>query len=212
MNTELNAASACKGEFGTGATTLDRTEARFDKHLVHKSSDENVFVSHIEPVQSPGPIAPTKNDLARQRTDHFRVVLRIKRDHPLFFDRDRGHVHAICFMEAAQQSAMAVAHLFYGVPLDVEFVTTECSAQFLSVANIDDPLIADQTVSDHVYRRGRLIRMHTALVIRQGSLERARLAGTIILLKKQQLKYLEECASAADPAIPITLQPTGTCA
>jgi hypothetical protein len=82
--------------------------------------------------------------------------------------------------------------LFYGVPLDGEFVLTECSAQFRSVANVDDPLIAEVTTSDHAYRKGRLVRMQSAVVIRQGNLERARMSGTMVLLSKDQLKYLEQ--------------------
>ena len=93
-------------------------------------------------------------------------------------------------MEATQQTTMAIAHLFYGVPLHVECVLTECSAQFRSMANVGEPLIAEQTMSRHVYRRGRLVRMQTAVVIRQGNLERVRITGTIVLLK-DQLRYLE---------------------
>jgi len=141
-------------------------------------------------------------DAASERTDHFRAVLCIDRDHPLFFDRDCGHVHAICLMEAVQQTTIAIAHLFYRVPLDVESVLTECSAQFRSVATIDDPLIAEHTVSGHVYRRGRLVRMQTSVVMRQGNLERVRITGTIVLLRKDQLRYLEERASAGDPGKP----------
>jgi AICAR transformylase/IMP cyclohydrolase PurH len=113
-------------------------------------------------------------------------------------------------MEAAQQTAIAVAHLFYGVPLDVEFVATDCSAKFLSVANIDEPLIADQTVSAHVYRRGRLVRMHTTLVIHQAGLERVRLAGTMVLLKREQLRHLEERASTTYPFNAVTIGPSGS--
>ena len=75
---------------------------------------------------------------------------------------------------------------------------TECSAQFRSIANIDDHLIAEQTMSGHVYRRGRLVKVQTGIVFRQGNLERVRIAGTIVLLKNEQLKYLEGRASVGD--------------
>jgi hypothetical protein len=165
-----------------------------DKRLVHKSYDESVLVSHIEAVQPPAKVKKGSEDAALERTDHFRGIPWVHRDHPLYFDRDRGHVHGIFLMEAAQQTVMATAHLFYGVPLDGEFVLTECSAQFRSVANMDDPLIAEVTMSDHVYRKGRLVRMQSAVVIRQGNLERARMSGTMVLLSKDQLKYLEQRA------------------
>ena len=118
----------------------------------------------------------------------------INRKHLLWFEHDCGHVHGICLMEAAQQITFAIAHLFYGVPLDMEFAVTECSAQFHSMASVDDPLIAEQTMSGHVYRRGRLVRVQSAVVIRQGSLERVRITATVVLLNKDQLKYLEKRA------------------
>jgi len=210
ISTDLNASRAFEGDLMASAASLEAATRRLDKRLVHKSHDENVLVSHIEAVQPPAGVTQREKAGAADRTDHFRAILRINRDHPLFFDRDCGHVHAICFMEAVQQTAMATAHLFYGVPLDVEFVLTECSAKFRSLADIEDPLIADQTMSAQVYRRGRLVRMHTAVVIRQGALERVRLAGTMLLLKKGQLKYLEERAGTADPPNPRLIEGTGS--
>ena len=183
---------------------------RLDKSLVHKSYDENVLVSHIEAVMPRAAAERGCEHAASERTDHFRAVLCIDRDHPLFFDRDCGHVHAICLMEATQQTTIAIAHLFYGVPLDVESVLTECSAQFRSVATIDDPLIAEQTMSGHAYRRGRLVRMQTEVVIRQGNLEKVRITGTIVLLRKDQLRYLEERASVGDPRNPELVQRAGS--
>jgi A-factor biosynthesis hotdog domain len=198
MNTDLIPSRSFQPDLGLLAVSLNPVGRRLDKRLVHKSYDENVLVSHIEAVQPPGTIAHSGRDAAPDRMDHFRATLCINRDHPLFFDRDCGHVHAICLMEAAQQTTIAIAHLFYDVPLDVECVQTECSAQFRSIANIDDPLIAEQTMSGHVYRRGRLVKVQTAIVFRQGNLERVRIAGTIVLLKNEQLKYLEERASVGD--------------
>jgi hypothetical protein len=189
-------------------TSCRSVPTRLDKRLVHKSHDESVLVSHIEAVPPPG--GRSAEDAASDRTDHFRAVLCINRDHPLFFDRDCGHVHAICFMEATQQTTMAIAHLFYGVPLHVECVLTECSAQFRSMANVGEPLIAEQTVSRHVYRRGRLVRVQTTVVIRQGNLERVRITGTIVLLKKDQLRYLEERAGMGGAGNLGPLQPIGS--
>jgi hypothetical protein len=190
-------------------TSCRSVPTRLNKRLVHKSHDESVLVSRIDAVPPPATAGRSAEDAASGRTDHFRAVLCINWDHPLFFDRDCGHVHAICFMEATQQTTMAIAHLFYGVPLHVECVLTECSAQFRSMANVGEPLIAEQTMSRHVYRRGRLVRMQTAVVIRQGNLERVRITGTIVLLKKDQLGYLEERAGMGDAGNLGPLQPIG---
>jgi hypothetical protein len=193
------------------AASFKPTESRLDKRLVHKSHDESVVVSHIEAVPPPETLKRSAENPGSGRTDHFRAVLRMDRDHPLFFDRDCGHVHAICLMEAVQQTSIAIAHLFYGVPLDVECVHTECSAQFRSMATMDDPLIVEQIMSGHIYRRGRLVRMQAVVVIRQGNLERARFTGTAVLLRKEQLKYLEERAAAGDLPNQGFVQPAGDC-
>jgi hypothetical protein len=192
MTSNYAAISAFETKLMPQVTPAVSTSPTLDKRLVHKSYDESVLVSHIEAVGPPGNVKQGGEDAASGRTDHFSGILCVHRDHPLFFDRDRGHVHGIFLMEAAQQTVMAIAHLFYGVPLDGEFVLTECSAQFRSVANVDDPLIAEVTTSDHAYRKGRLVRMQSAVVIRQGNLERARMSGTMVLLSKDQLKYLEQ--------------------
>jgi hypothetical protein len=188
-----------------------------DKRLVHKSYDENVLLSHIEAVRKPGEpekVSKLRTSILRiaarysgrwrivrnlsmiferatGRTDHFHGVLCVHRDHTFFFEHERAHVPGIYLIEAARQMSIAVAHMFYEVPFDLEFVMTECSAQFRNVANIDDPIIAEQALSRHVYRKGRLISYYPAVVIRQGNLEIARMSGTIVLLSKNQLKYLE---------------------
>ncbi len=162
-----------------------------DKRLVHKSHDENVLLSHIEAV--PGPAHPEQGaDSASGRTDHFRGVVCVHPDHKFFFEHDGGHVSGLYLIEVARQMSVAVTHIFYNVPLDNEFVMTECSAQFRNVANRDDPLIAEQTMSGHIYRKGRLVSVHSEIVIRQRGIEIARLSGTMILLNKHQLQYLEQ--------------------
>jgi hypothetical protein len=162
-----------------------------DKELVHKAYDQNVLVSHIEAVPAPaeqGQIADGRSG----RTDHFHGVVRVHQGHKFFFEHDRSHISGLYLIEASRQMSIAVAHLFYQVSLDVEFVMTECSAQFSNVANLEDPLLAKQMMSGHVYRKGRLSSMHSEIVIRQRNVQVARLAGTMILLSKVQLQYLEQ--------------------
>jgi hypothetical protein len=162
-----------------------------DKRLVHKSCDENVLVSQVEAVPGPVESAPA-GDGTSDRTDHFRGVLCVRREHTFFFEHGRGHVPGLYLIEAARQFSIAIAHLFYKVPFDVEFVMTECTAQFRNVANLDDPLFAEQSTSDHVYRKGRLASVIALVVIRQRNLEIARMSGTIVLLSRNQLQYLEQ--------------------
>jgi hypothetical protein len=161
-----------------------------DKVLVHKSYDENVLVSRIEVV--PSPIHSEQDAGSSGRTDHFRGILCIHQEHKFFFEHDGGHVSGLYLIEAARQMSVAIAHLFYNVPLDIEFVMTECSAQFRNIANRADPLLAEHRMSGHAYRKGRLSGMYSEIVIRQRGVEIARLSGTMILLNKHQLQYLEQ--------------------
>jgi hypothetical protein len=188
-----------------------------DKRLVHKSYDENVLLSHIEAVRKSG--EPEKvnklmtsilgiaarysgrSRIARNlsmilgramgRKDHFRGILYVHRDHSFFFEHERAHIPGMYLIEAIRQMSTAVAHMFYEVSFDLEFVMTECSAQFRNIANIDDPLIAELALSRLVYRKGRLVSMYGSTVVRQGNLEIAHMSGTMVFLSKSQLKYLE---------------------
>jgi hypothetical protein len=190
--TELNAiAGPFRTDMVPPAASADAAPSTLDKRLVHKSYDENVLVSHIEAVP-----APAEQDQAAEaqsgRTDHFRGILCVHKSHKFFFEHDRNHVSGLYLIEASRQMSIAVAHVFYTVPFDVEFVMTECSAQFRNVANLDDPLLAELVTSGHVYRKGQLSSMYSEIVVRQRNLEVARLAGTMILLSRQQLQYLEQ--------------------
>jgi hypothetical protein len=193
-----------------------------DRRLVHKTNDENVLLSHIEAVADPNEpqkVHWTKSILrtaARQfgqweitrklgmkleaassRTDHFRGVICIHRDHAFFFEHERAHIPGLYLMEAIRQMSMAVAHKFYNVAFELEFVLTDCSARFHHVANVEDSIIAEQALSRFTYRKGRLTSMYGTTTVRQGHFEIARLSGTMVFLSKSQLKYLEARSNKA---------------
>jgi hypothetical protein len=173
-------------------TTDDSPARTLEKRLVHKSYDENVLVSHIEAMRDPNKSDEGDDAGAMERMDHFRGVLCVHHNHPFFFERESGHVPALYLFEAMRQMSSAVVHIFYSVPIETEVVVTESSAQFRNFATLDDPIIAEKTLSKHVYSKGRLVRMNMSAVIRQGPLEIARMSSNLILLTKQQLSYLEQ--------------------
>jgi hypothetical protein len=178
-STELNAVA----RVSTPPRTLDR-------RLVHKSYDENVLVSHIEAMRDP---KEGGNAGTTERVDHFRGVLCVHPDHLFFFDRrGGGHVPALYLFEAIRQMSSAIAHMFYKVPIETEVAVAESWAQFRNMATLGDPIIAEKTFSKHVYRKSRLVRMHMSVVIRQGTLEIARMSSDLVLLTGQQLSYLEQ--------------------
>jgi A-factor biosynthesis hotdog domain len=173
-------------------TTEDSPPRTLDKRLVHKSYDENVLVSHIEAVQVPNKFEEDDNAGAINRTDHFRGVLCVHHNHPFFFESGSGHVPALYLFEAIRQMSNAVAHMFYNVPIETDVAVTESWAQFRNMATLDDPIIAEKTLSKHVYRKGRLVRMNMSAIVQQGALEIVRMSSNLVLLTKQQLSYLEQ--------------------
>jgi hypothetical protein len=162
-----------------------------DRRLVHKSFDENVLLSHIEAVPESG--ATEEGDLQKApcRRDHFEGRLCVQRGHRFFFEHPRDHVPGLYLIEAGRQMSVAVAHMFYGVPFGTEFVMTDLTVEFRNMANIHDPLTAHNVMSRHVYRKGQLMSMHSSGAIRQGGLDVARMAGTMVLMDPNLLKRLE---------------------
>lgn len=161
-----------------------------DKRLVHKTSEQNVLLSHIEPVP---PTEPAELAVERKepREDHFRGRLYIQREHDFFFEHARDHVPGLYLIEAGRQMSVAIAHMFYGVPFGTEFILTDLAVEFRSMATLDHPIIAHNMMSHHVFRKGRLASMRSGGVIRQGDADIARIAGTMVLMDKDMMKRLE---------------------
>ena len=163
--------------------------ATLDKRLVHKCYDENVLLSQVE--RMPGKAEAGEGADQPAREDHFRGTLYVQRAHRFFFEHAREHVPGLYLIEAGRQMSVAVAHMFYGVPFGVEFIMTELNVDFRNMANIHDPLIAYNTMSRHVFRKGQLSSMYSAGVIRQGELDVARMSGTMVMMDKGLMKRLE---------------------
>jgi hypothetical protein len=184
MTTMPDATLAPEREPGVSSPVLDR-------RLVHKSFDENVLISHVEAMPDPG--ATDEDDLqkAPSRRDHFQGRLYVQRGHRFFFEHPRDHVPGLYLIEAGRQMSVAIAHMFYGVPFGTEFVMTDLAVEFRNMANIQDPLVAHNVMSRHVHRKGQLMSMHSSGVIRQGGLDVAKMAGTMVLMDPNILKRLE---------------------
>jgi hypothetical protein len=160
-----------------------------DKRLVHKAFEENVLLSHIDEVARGQMVVD--NEGRPIRKDHFRGTLYIQRNHTFFFEHHRDHVPGLYLIEAGRQMSVAVAHRFYDVPSGVEFVMTDLHVWFRNMANIHDPLIIENAMSQHIYRKGQLAGMHSSATVRQGGTEVAFMSGSMILMDKNLLKRLE---------------------
>ena len=166
-----------------------------DKRLVHKDYDENVLLSDIAQVVR----EPTEHRDGEPpvRKDHFRGVVYIQRDHQFFFEHHRDHVPGLYLIEAGRQMSVAVAHRFYGVPFGVEFVMSEFHVWFRNMATLDDALIIENAMSQHVYRKGQLTGMHSYGSIRQNGIEVAAMSGSMVLMDKNLLRRLERRGRSA---------------
>ena len=180
-----------------GVSVSSSAPATLDKRLVHKSCDENVLLSHVEALPDTAESSEGNDQQAPTRRDHFRGALYVQQNHRFFFEHARDHVPGLYLIEAGRQMSVAVAHMFYGVPFDIEFIMTELNVEFRNMANIHDPLIAYNTMSRHVFRKGQLASMYSAGVIRQGDLDVARMSGTMVLMDKNLLKRLERRGAKA---------------
>jgi hypothetical protein len=186
--------SASENAIPPVVTPASPLRGMLDKRLVHKTYDENVLVARIDAVRSPSALEQNESNEVTGRIDHFQGMLLVDASQVPFFESDCDHVPGLSLIDASEQTSIAIVHMFYKVPFEIKFLITDSAAQFRNVAKINEPLFVEQTMTDHVYRRGRLVSMRTAIVIRQRSLEIARMSGTIVLLDRKQLSYLEQRA------------------
>jgi 2-oxo-3-(phosphooxy)propyl 3-oxoalkanoate synthase len=171
-----------------------------DRRLVHKNYDENVLLGQVEEVAR-GATEIDKEGRTFCR-DRFEGVICIQQHHSFFFEHHRDHVPGLYLIEAGRQMSAAVAHLFYGVPFGVEFVMTDFHAWFRNMANLQDRLTIDNTMSRHVYRKGQLSGMHSTEIVRQNGVEVAFMSGAMILKDKNLLARLEHRREARNSATP----------
>lgn len=193
MSYEFNSVSEPEG--GPPSPVPAAGLATLDKRLVHKCYDENVLLSQVEAMPGKSEAGDSGDPSARE--DHFRGTLYVQQAHRFFFEHARDHVPGLYLIEAGRQMSVAVAHMFYGVPFGTEFIMTELNVDFRNMANIRDPLIAYNTMSRHVFRKGQLASMYSAGVIRQGELDVARMSGTMVMMDKGLLKRLERRGARA---------------
>jgi hypothetical protein len=126
----------CEAGGGTGE--------QIDKAVVHKTEARNVFVSRVAA-------------LAGDRADEYFAELAIDREHPYHFEHRQDHVPGMMLIEAGRQLAMAIAHLYYQVPLGSVFVLNEVSIAFSRFAELGTPVHVHYRVRDKVFRREQLV-------------------------------------------------------
>lgn len=156
--TLLYGSSTIKGEsVGISAEVTERLRAwgkdvspscpgRLEKQFVHKHDPDNVFIARVERFSEACP-----DDLVAQLT--------LDQKHPYHFEHPQDHVPGMMLMEAGRQLALAVAHLFYDVPLDTVFILKHVTASFQRFAELEEPVFVYSWVREKEYRRNRLVSM-----------------------------------------------------
>jgi len=76
-------------------------------------------------------------------------------------------------------------------------VMSEFHVWFRNMATLDDALIIENAMSQHVYRKGQLTGMHSYGSIRQNGIEVAAMSGSMVLMDKNLLRRLERRGRSA---------------
>lgn len=117
-----------------------------DKSLVHKHNAENVFLRRVEAIE----------DVDQAYAAQFEFAP----SHPYFFEHPLDHVPGLALIEAGRQCGLAVAHRFFGVPLEgYAFFIQDLHAHFTMFVELDAPLMGISVVTDARLKRGRLTSM-----------------------------------------------------
>jgi hypothetical protein len=119
---------------------------RIDKRFVHKTDARNVFITRVTAVSQDDP------------DQHF-AELGIDSQHPYHFEHAQDHVPGMMLVEAGRQLAMAIAHLYFEVPLKSVFVINEVSITFHHFADLGRPIYIHSVVRDKAFRRDQLVAM-----------------------------------------------------
>jgi len=155
---------------------------RVERRHVHKQKQENLLYDSVW--QAPA---------AEDATCYIGHMV-VHRQHSFFFEHDRSHVPGMYFVEAGRQLAIAICHLFYGVPFDSAFILDRFGVQFTALANVDDEVYTHMAVSDIRYRRDALQSTTLCGDFQQKERQLVRFEGTLSILSGALMKKLEERA------------------
>jgi 2-oxo-3-(phosphooxy)propyl 3-oxoalkanoate synthase len=163
---------------------------RLDKSLVHKLDARNVFVARVEAVP--------------QGLDEHVAELAIDREHPYHFEHPQDHVPGMMLVEAGRQLAMAIAHIFYKVPLDAVFVLDEVTINFRRFAELSAPIYVHSKVREKQYRRDQLTSMSNGGDFLQDGEVVGTLTGRWTMYDRALISRLRRRA-AVNPAAPVAV-------
>ncbi len=132
--------------------------------LVHKKQKENVLISHLERVDG-------------GTADEFLASYHIDPAQAFFFEHSVKHVPGLMLVEASRQTAEAISHLYFDVPMDSGFILSELNCQFTRFAELAEPLFAIVRVDHMVRHGGTVVRLDASSTMMQHGSTVAKLSG-----------------------------------
>src|SRR5216684_8609114 len=162
---------------------------RLDRSLVHKSHDENVFVSRLQRV-------------LEGEEDVFAAQFVLDPGHSFFFEHPLDHIPGLMLVEAGRQAATAASHLYYGVPAGSVFILRDLAADFTVFAELDQPVFVLSHVCDREMRNDQLTGMFCKGAFIQNDKQIGTMSGRWMIMDRLVAERLREVWRAGAPAAP----------
>ena len=162
---------------------------RLDRSLVHKSHDENVFVSRLERV-------------LEGEEDVFAAQFVLDSGHSFFFEHPLDHVPGLMLIEAGRQAATAASHLYYGVPAGSVFILRDLAVDFTAFAELDQPVFVLSHVRERQVKNGQLAGMFCQGAFFQNEKQIGTMSGRWMIMDRRVAERMREVWRAAAPAPP----------
>lgn len=152
---------------------------RINKKYVHKTNEQNVFVSRIKRV-------------SEDDKDNFIIQVAIDTTHPYFFEHAYDHVPGMLLLESGRQTATAIAHLYYDINYDTVFILSEMYARFYKYVEVAKPLFINGIVKEKKYRSGVLFQMKQDGVFIQDDNEVGFMGGSWKMFNKRIVQRMRQ--------------------
>lgn len=144
---------------------VDSAASRLDRHLVHKEQPENVLLVRLDRVAPDVVVAEVLQNTS----------------HAFFYEHAKDHVPGLYLIEAARQFGIALAHLYYDVPLDRPFIMDDLHVRFFRFAETARPLFVIGHVHEKSYQDGHLAHMRTTATFVQDGMEVCAVEGNFLI-------------------------------
>ncbi|MDJ0647677.1 MAG: beta-ketoacyl synthase N-terminal-like domain-containing protein [Xenococcaceae cyanobacterium MO_188.B19] len=149
---------------------------RIEKHLVHKSREQNVLISKLKQLEPDSIAGEIVQDVY----------------HPFFYEHPKDHVPGLYIIEAVRQFGTVLSHLYYKVPLSMPFILDDMQTQFYKFAETDRPLFAWAKIQDKAYTKDFVSHMQIVTSIVQDEKVIASVSGLFRIFESFKYNNLRQ--------------------